>query len=270
MFVINHYVYKSMLFLAVGGVYKRTHTKLMYKMGGLITIMPFTFVSVLVGIIAMSGVPPLSGYGGRWLFYNAILDGSLRLPLILIFMAGPIAFLYLFRLIHAVFLGQLKDEHRNLKEAPFWLVLPQMFYVAFLIAFAVLPGMMLQQVDAYIGTIFGDKPLIWGGWGGREIFSEFGYWNPVAIWLVIARGLRFGLPRADRHEPQRPEGEAVQHRVCRRAPVQAADHAFRLELLCPLPQGDGHVRGTGGHDLLDRGDRHPRRHRRVRPQDLFR
>ena len=80
MFVINHYLYKSMLFLAVGGVYKRTHTKLMYKMGGLITLMPFTFVSVLVGIIAMSGVPPLSGFGGRWIFYQAILDGGQKLP----------------------------------------------------------------------------------------------------------------------------------------------------------------------------------------------
>ena len=182
MFVINHYLYKSMLFLAVGGVYKRTHTKLMYKMGGLITLMPFTFVSVLVGIIAMSGVPPLSGFGGRWLFYNAILDGGMRLPLILTFMAGPISFLYLFRLIHAVFLGQLKDEHRKIKEAPFWLVAPQMFFVAVLIGFAILPGMMLQQVDAHIGTFFGDQPLVWTG---RLVTSEFGYWNPVVIFAVI-------------------------------------------------------------------------------------
>ena len=185
MFVINHYLYKSMLFLAVGGVYKRTHTKLMYKMGGLITLMPFTFVSVLVGIIAMSGVPPLSGFGGRWLFYNAILDGDLRLPLILVFMAGPVSFLYLFRLIHTIFLGQLKDEHRTLKEAPFWLVLPQMFFVVVLIGFAVLPGMALQKVDAFIGSYFGDQPLVWGGWAGREIFSTYGYWNPVAVMLVI-------------------------------------------------------------------------------------
>ncbi len=183
MFVINHYVYKSMLFLAVGGVYKRTHTKLMYKMGGLITLMPFTFVSVLVGIIAMSGVPPLSGFGGRWIFYQAILDGGQKLPLVLIFMAGPVGFLYLFRLIHTIFLGQLKDEHRKLKEAPFWLVVPQMAYVAFLIAFAVLPGMALQRVDGYIGTLFNDKPLIWQG---REIISQYGYWNPVVIMIVIA------------------------------------------------------------------------------------
>ena len=183
MFVINHYLYKSGLFLAVGGVYKRTHTKLMYKMGGLITLMPFTFISVLVGIIAMSGVPPLSGFGGRWVFYNAILDGELRLPLILIFMAGPVGFLYLFRLIHTVFLGQLHDEHRKVKEAPIWLVIPQMLFVAVLIGFAVLPGMLLQQVDAYIGAYFGDQPLVWHG---RTIISQYGYWNPIAIMLVIA------------------------------------------------------------------------------------
>lgn len=183
MFVINHYVYKSMLFLAVGGVYKRTHTKLMYQMGGLITLMPFTFISVLVGIIAMSGVPPLSGFGGRWIFYNAILDTNLRLPLVLIFMAGPVGFLYLFRLIHTIFLGQLKDTHRQLKEAPIWILVPQMIYVAFLIAFAIVPGMVLRRVDTYLNTLFGDQPLTWNG---RAVTSSFGHWNPVAIMVVIA------------------------------------------------------------------------------------
>ncbi|WP_434287709.1 proton-conducting transporter transmembrane domain-containing protein [Celeribacter sp. SCSIO 80788] len=182
MFAINHFVYKSMLFLAVGGVKERTHTKLMYKMGGLITLMPYSFVSVLVGIIAMSGVPPLSGFGGRWLFYNAIMTTDLRLPMILIFMAGPVGFLYLFRLIHTIFLGQPKDELRTVKEAPFWILLPQMIFVAFLIAFAALPGMILQRVDGYIGTLFGDRPLVWTG---RIIDSQFGTWNPVAIWGVI-------------------------------------------------------------------------------------
>lgn len=182
LFVVNHYLYKSMLFLSVGGVYKRTHTKLMYKMGGLITLMPITFVAVLVGIIAMSGVPPLSGFGGRWLFYQAILDGGQKLPLILIFMTGPVAFLYLFRLIHTIFLGQLKDEHRQLKEAPFWLLVPQVLFVVALIAFAVLPGMVLHRVDGYLDVFFGDQPLVWTG---RVITSAYGMWNPVAIMLVI-------------------------------------------------------------------------------------
>ncbi|NVK46814.1 MAG: NADH-quinone oxidoreductase subunit F [Rhodobacteraceae bacterium] len=182
MFAINHFVYKSMLFLAVGGVKERTHTRLMYQMGGLITLMPLSFVSVLVGIIAMSGVPPLSGFGGRWIFYNAIMSTDLRLPMVLVFMAGPVGFLYLFRLIHTIFLGQPKDNLRQIKEAPFWIILPQMLFVAFLIAFAALPGMILQRVDRYIGTLFGDQPLVWSG---RIVNSAYGTWNPVAIWGVI-------------------------------------------------------------------------------------
>ena len=181
MFVINHYVYKSMLFLAVGGVAKRTGTRAMYKMGGLITLMPLSFIATLIGIIAMSGVPPLSGFGGRWIFYNAIMDTEARLPLVLIFLSGPIAFLYLFRLIHTIFLGQLKDEHRRLKEAPFWIVLPQMLYVVVLIGVAIFPGLVLRRVDAYISQFFPAGAL---NWEGLTITSSYGWWNPVAIMVV--------------------------------------------------------------------------------------
>jgi formate hydrogenlyase subunit 3/multisubunit Na+/H+ antiporter MnhD subunit len=182
MFVINHYIYKSMLFLSAGGVAKRTGTREMFKMGGLITLMPLSFIATLIGIIAMSGVPPLSGFGGRWIFYNAILTTEARLPLVLIFLSGPIAFLYLFRLIHTIFLGQLKDEHRRLKEAPFWIVLPQMLYVALLLVFAVVPGLALRHVDAYISQFFPEGAL---SWEGTTITSAFGYWNPVAIMIIV-------------------------------------------------------------------------------------
>jgi NADH:ubiquinone oxidoreductase subunit 5 (subunit L)/multisubunit Na+/H+ antiporter MnhA subunit len=187
MFVINHYIYKSMLFLSAGGVAKRTGTRDMYKMGGLITLMPYSFIATLIGIIAVSGVPPLSGFGGRWIFYNAILATDYRLPLIIIFFAGPIAFLYLFRLIHTVFLGQLKDEHRRIKEAPFWIILPQMIYVVLLIIFALVPGLALRRVDQYLNQFFPEGGL---NWEGGQIASQYGYWNPIAI--MIAVGVIFG------------------------------------------------------------------------------
>jgi len=183
MFVINHFIYKSMLFLSVGGIAKRTGTREMYRMGGLITLMPLSFIAVLIGIIAVSGVPPLSGFGGRWIFYNAIMTAEYRLPVILIFLAGPIAFLYLFRLIHTIFLGQLKDAHRQLKEAPFWIILPQMIFVACLLVFALLPGLALRHVDAYIAGLFSQT----GGlnWEGLTITSQFGYWSPISIMIII-------------------------------------------------------------------------------------
>lgn len=182
MFVINHYIYKSMLFLSAGGVAKRTGTRDMYRMGGLITLMPLSFIATLIGIIAVSGVPPLSGFGGRWIFYNAILSSDVRLPMVILFFAGPIAFLYLFRLIHTVFLGQLKDEHRKLKEAPFWIILPQMIFVGLLLIFAVVPGMALRRVDGYLNQFFPEGGL---SWAGTNISSSYGYWNPVAIMISV-------------------------------------------------------------------------------------
>ncbi len=182
MFVINHYIYKSMLFLSVGGVAKRTGTREMYRMGGLITLMPLSFIAVLIGIIAVSGVPPLSGFGGRWIFYNAIMTAEYRLPMIILFLAGPIAFLYLFRLIHTIFLGQLKDEHRQLKEAPFWIILPQVIYIAFLMVFALVPGLALRRVDGYISQFYPESAL---SWEGLTITSNFGYWSPISIMIIV-------------------------------------------------------------------------------------
>ncbi len=183
MFVINHYIYKSMLFLSVGGVAKRTGTKEMYRMGGLINLMPLSFIAVLIGIIAISGLPPLSGFGGRWIFYNAIITAEYRLPMVIIFLAGPIAFLYLFRLIHTIFLGQLKDEHRKLKEAPFWLIVPQLIYIACLLVFALVPGLVLRHVDTFISQFFPQHGL---DWEGQTISSSFGYWSPISIMIVVS------------------------------------------------------------------------------------
>lgn len=185
MFVINHYIYKSMLFLSIGGVAKRTGTREMYRMGGLISLMPLSFVAVLIGIIAVSGVPPLSGFGGRWIFYNAIMTAEYRLPMVIIFLAGPIAFLYLFRLIHTIFLGQLKDELRQIKEAPFWILVPQVIFIVALLIFAVVPGLVLRRVDAYLAPFFAEQK---GGlnWQGLTISSDFGYWSPVSIMIIIA------------------------------------------------------------------------------------
>ncbi len=59
---VNHLLFKGLLFLAVAGLIYRTGTRLMYQMGGLDKNMPMTFVSVLIGIIAISGVPPLTGF----------------------------------------------------------------------------------------------------------------------------------------------------------------------------------------------------------------
>ncbi len=72
---INHAAFKGLLFLGAGAVLHATHTRDMNLMGGLIKRMPWTSACFLIGSIAISGLPPLNGFVGEWLLFQALLPG---------------------------------------------------------------------------------------------------------------------------------------------------------------------------------------------------
>ena len=180
--VIMHFLFKALLFLAIGGVVLRTKTKYMYQMGGLIKRMPFSFISVLIGIIVIAGVPPLTGFGGKWIMYNAIMEKGWYLQAGVAFFAGIIAFLYCFRLIHTIFLGQIKDEHRKLKEAPFWMLVPQYLILIIVFVLSALPSSLLQPIGEMLKPIFPEGAL---EWHGQLALSAYGYWNGKMIMVIV-------------------------------------------------------------------------------------
>ncbi|MGM0408200.1 MAG: proton-conducting transporter membrane subunit [Bacteroidota bacterium] len=179
---VMHFMFKAMLFLAIGGVVWRVKTKYMYRMGGLIKKMPFSFISVLIGIIVLAGIPPLTGFGGKWLFFNAIMEKQWYLQGALVSFAGIIAFLYCFRLIAVIFLGQLKDEHREVKEAPFWILLPQYIIITVLMVFSVFPNSLLKPIGEFLTPIFPVGAL---QWDGQLATSLYGYWNGKLVMYVV-------------------------------------------------------------------------------------
>ena len=71
--VINHSIFKSLLFFGSGAVLTATGTRDMEKMGGLIHRMPHTALVFLVGSAAISALPPLNGFVSEWLTFQAIL-----------------------------------------------------------------------------------------------------------------------------------------------------------------------------------------------------
>jgi len=187
-FALNHFVFKALLFLAIGGVVMRTKTKTMYEMGGLIKRMPFSFISVLIGIIALSGLPPLTGFAGKWLSYNAVIEKGWYFQGFLVSIAGLVAFLYCFRLIHVIFLGQPKDKFRNIKEAPIAMLIPQYILIGVIMLFSLMPNMVLKPVGDFLVQYFPDGALRWQG--GTAI-SNLGRWSGVAI-MNITMGM-FGI-----------------------------------------------------------------------------
>ena len=182
--VVNHLLFKGLLFLAVAGVVYRAGTPRFADLGGLITRMPASFVSVLVGIIALSGVPPLSGFAGKWLLYEALVErGWLLLTAFLMF-ASVIAFLYCFRLIHSIFLGQLKAEHREVREAPAALLVAQGLLVAGIMVLSVWPQALLGPLQRLVGSTFGAPGVELEG--ALTLTTSFGYFNAVAIMALVA------------------------------------------------------------------------------------
>jgi hydrogenase-4 component B len=74
--LINHAIFKGLLFLCAGSVYKATGTRDMEKLGGLIKKMPHTAVYFLLGAMAISALPPLNGFVSEWLTLQAFFLGA--------------------------------------------------------------------------------------------------------------------------------------------------------------------------------------------------
>src|SRR6266700_540467 len=71
--VLNHSIFKSLLFFGSGAVLTATGERDMDKLGGLIRGMPLTAFTFLVGCMAISALPPLNGFVSEWLIFQAIL-----------------------------------------------------------------------------------------------------------------------------------------------------------------------------------------------------
>jgi formate hydrogenlyase subunit 3/multisubunit Na+/H+ antiporter MnhD subunit len=77
--VLNHSLFKSLLFFGAGAVLTATGERDMERLGGLIHRMPCTSFLFLVGCVAISALPPLNGFVSEWLTFQAILQ-SPELP----------------------------------------------------------------------------------------------------------------------------------------------------------------------------------------------
>jgi formate hydrogenlyase subunit 3/multisubunit Na+/H+ antiporter MnhD subunit len=71
--VLNHSLFKSLLFFGAGAVLNATGARDMERQGGLIHRMPKTAFAFLVGSAAISALPPLNGFVSEWLTFQSVL-----------------------------------------------------------------------------------------------------------------------------------------------------------------------------------------------------
>jgi len=76
--LVNHAIFKGLLFLCAGSVYKATGTRDIEKLGGLIHNMPQTAAYFLLGALAISAIPPLNGFVSEWLTFQVFFAGAVQ------------------------------------------------------------------------------------------------------------------------------------------------------------------------------------------------
>ncbi len=108
--VVTHAFFKALLFLAAGSViHALSGEQDMRVMGGLWRKIPITFWTMTVGVVAISGIPPLSGFFSKdeilYQTFNSTMPGAKLLWLVGLVTAGITAF-YMFRLYFLTFFGE--------------------------------------------------------------------------------------------------------------------------------------------------------------------
>ena len=150
--VLNHSLFKSLLFYAAGTVYRKTHTRNMEHLGGLIKKMPHTSLLFLVAALAICGLPPFNGFVSEFLIYNGFIQGLLHadfgMKLLFIFamlalvVIGGLALFCFTKAFGITFLGtprRIKTE--ELKESSAGSLVPLYLILGLIVFIGVYPAL---------------------------------------------------------------------------------------------------------------------------------
>lgn len=184
--LFTHAFFKALLFLCAGVIIHRVHSNEMKDMGGLRKVMPLTHICFLIACLAISGIPPFSGFFSKEEILLAAWHANKFIYAIGVFTSGLTAF-YMFRLYFSVFWSRpAADGHRH----PIPLV-------------ESVPLVILALGAAFAGFIPFSRFVLPGG-GGEEIPGGLGAFSigPVAIALV-GIGIAAWLYRKAGDRPQK-------------------------------------------------------------------
>lgn len=119
--VLNHSLFKSLLFYTAGLVYHATHTRNMEELGGLMKKMPRTALFFLAGSLAICALPPFNGFVSEYLVYVGLIKGIATHDLYVLFtflagilvlaLVGGLALMAFTKAFGITFLGNPRSEN---------------------------------------------------------------------------------------------------------------------------------------------------------------
>jgi hydrogenase-4 component B len=208
--VLNHAVFKGLLFLSAGAVVAAIGTRQIEDMGGLLRRMPLTGLCFLVGAVAISGLPPLNGFASEWLTFQSLLYGfsdatetvpRLLLPVsaALLALTSALAAACFVKAFGIGFLALPRSRAAaEVNESPVTMLAPQLFLAVACFGLGLFPGAVLDVIGGVTAMLPGlpPEPMVTGdvlamapGRGGFDRVSPFA----LALMLTSALSLAGAL-----------------------------------------------------------------------------
>jgi len=121
--LVNHTIFKGLLFLCMGAVIYSTGTRKLDNLGGLWKRMPITTSTCIIAALAISGIPPFNGFASKTVLAEAVANYNFVLKFVMM-VTGTLTFASFLKLISYTFFGELKKQLITVKEAPLLMQLP--------------------------------------------------------------------------------------------------------------------------------------------------
>jgi formate hydrogenlyase subunit 3/multisubunit Na+/H+ antiporter MnhD subunit len=173
--VLNHSLFKNLLFFGAGAVLTATGSRDLGRMGGLLNRMPATGLFVLIGCAAISALPPLNGFVSEWLVFQAILLSpalwswalKLLIPAVgaMLALAAALAGACFVRAYGIAFLGRPRGpEASDAREVDRWSLTAMGVLAVLCLLTGIFPGVVIDAlapiVHAAIGTAMPSQSAI--------------------------------------------------------------------------------------------------------------
>jgi hydrogenase-4 component B len=197
--VLNHAIFKGLLFLGAGSVAMATGTRQIERFGGLLRRMPWTGLFFLIGAMAISGLPLLNGFPSEWLTFQALLLGftstpgmvRLNFPIAgaLLALTSALAAACFVRAFGISFVAMPRSRAAaEAVESPPSMLAPQALLATLCLLLGLFPGWVLEALGSVLASLPGLEPregMALGGWGMASGLGRFDHVVPAMLGLAL-------------------------------------------------------------------------------------
>ncbi len=153
--LVNHAVFKGLLFLSAGAVEHRTGIRDLHKLGGLSGKMPVTSSSSLIASLAISGIPPFNGFFSKLVIIIAAIQAQYYWLAAIAIIISIITLAYFLKLQRYTFYGEADNRMNNIKEVPFTMCFSMIVLAVLCIGLSLLiiPGIREAVMEPVVNAL---------------------------------------------------------------------------------------------------------------------